>query len=118
MINLDKIEIISNEFKDCKKILMALGDENRQHLILKMIQMRKCNGVRVNDIKESSNLSRPAISHHIKILKEAGLINVRREGTKNYYFFDADIKTMNKLIDMLNHAKELMLELPNRKEII
>lgn len=68
------------------KKLMTLGDENKQHLILKMIQMRKCNGVRINDIKESSNLSRHGISYHIKKLKEAGLINVRREGTKTITF--------------------------------
>lgn len=55
-----------------------------------MMQMDECNGVRVGAITEMTNLSRPAVSHHLSILKDAGLVKLRREGTKNYYYFDAD----------------------------
>ena len=44
-------------------------------------------------ITRKTNLSRPAVSHHLGILKDAGLIDVRREGTKNYYYFDSDMKS-------------------------
>lgn len=102
------IKILADEFKSCRKILVALGDENRQHLILEMMQMGECNGVRVGEITEKCNLSRPAVSHHLKALKDAGIIQMRREGTKNYYYLDADTKAMNQLLQMLMHAKEVM----------
>lgn len=105
---------LAEEFKCCKKTLLALGDENRQHLILEMMQMGKCEGVRVGTITEKTNLSRPAVSHHLQILKNAGLVKMRREGTKNYYYFDADTDAMNALINMLVHAKSIMESLPDR----
>ena len=97
-----------------RKILQALGDANRQHLILEMLRMGRCSGVRVSEIAERTHLSRPAISHHVRILKEAGLLRMRREGTKNYYYFDADTDAMRGLIQMLAHAKRIMEALPDR----
>lgn len=105
---------LAQEFKACQKALIALGDENRQHLILEMMQMNECNGVRVGDITKKSNLSRPAVSHHLGILKNAGIVKMRREGTKNYYYFDADSGEMERLILMLTHAKSIMESLPDR----
>lgn len=43
-------------------------------------------GMNVKEITEQTSLSRPAISHHLKILKEAGLVGIRQEGTSNYYY--------------------------------
>lgn len=79
-----------------------------------MMQMGECGGVRVGTITEKTNLSRPAVSHHLRILKDAGIIKVRREATKNYYYFDADTEAMTKLLQMLNNAKEIMENLPDR----
>lgn len=110
----EEIYVLADEFKLCQKILLALGDENRQHLILEMLKIGDCNGVRVGKITEKTNLSRPAVSHHIQILKNAGLIKMRREGTKNYYYFDADAKAMEQLLHMLKHAKVIMDSLPDR----
>lgn len=39
---------------------------------------------------------------------------MRREGTKNYYYFDADTQAMDRLIRMLLHAKAIMEQLPDR----
>ena len=113
---MENIKELAEEFKACQKTLLALGDENRQHLILEMIQMDQCSGVRVGTITEKTHLSRPAVSHHLKILKDAGLIKMRREGTKNYYYFDADTQAMDRLLQMLTHAKEIMEFLPDRSE--
>lgn len=110
----EEIRRLAEEFERCRKILLALGDENRQHLILEMMQMGECGGVRVGAITERTHLSRPAVSHHLRILKQAGLLKLRREGTKNYYYFDADMESMNRLIGMLEHAKEIMERLPDR----
>lgn len=111
----EEIKRLAEEFERCRKILLALGDENRQHLILEMMQMGECSGVRVGAITEKTHLSRPAVSHHLRILKQAGLLKLRREGTKNYYYFDADMESMNQLIGMLEHAKEIMERLPDRR---
>lgn len=108
------IESLADEFKACRKVLIAFGDETRQHMILSMMQMGKCDGVRVGEITEHTNLSRPAVSHHLKILKDAGIVKVRREGTKNYYYFDADAEAMMSLSKMLSHAMEIMEQLPDR----
>ncbi len=108
------IRTLAEEFESCRKILIALGDENRQHLMLEMMKMEQCDGVRVGTITEKTHLSRPAVSHHLQILKEAGILKMRREGTKNYYYFDADMEAMNSLINMLNHAKIIMEQLPDR----
>lgn len=110
----EEIRRLAKEFEESQKVLHALGDENRQHLILEMMKMGHCGGVRVGEITEKTHLSRPAVSHHIQILREAGLLKVRREGTKNYYYFDADMKEMSRLIGMLEHAKRIMELLPDR----
>ena len=109
-----EINLLAEEFESCRQILLALGDENRQHLILEMMRMGERGGVRIGAITEKTNLSRPAVSHHIQILKAAGLLKMRREGTKNYYYFDADAEAMDRLIAMLTHAKEIMEQLPDR----
>ena len=42
-------------------------------------------GLNVNEITRQTNLSRPAISHHLKIMKSCGLVEVTQSGTSNYY---------------------------------
>ncbi len=113
---MSEIEKLAEEFSACQKILSAFGDENRQHLILEMMQMGKCQGVRVGEITAKTHLSRPAVSHHLKILKDAGIIKMRREGTKNYYYFDADTQALNRLLQMFLHAGAIMKSLPDRSK--
>lgn len=119
MIN--EVEALASEFEQCRDVLVALGDANRQHMILEMMKNKKCEGLRVNEITEMTHLSRPAVSHHLQILKRAGILKVRREATKNYYYFDPDMKTLALLTDTLqrtiaiteviaqNHGKEVQL---------
>ena len=114
MTQQDEIRQLSDEIRNTQKILTALGDEMRQHLILVMMQGGDCNGLRVNDIAAKTRLSRPAVSHHLQILKDAGIVKMRREATKNYYYFDADMEAFDRLIGMLQHAKAIMLALPDR----
>lgn len=104
----EAIQRLKAEFADCQSLLIALGDENRQHMILEMMQMGKCEGARVGDITRCTHLSRPAVSHHLQILKAAGILSVRREGTKNYYFFDCDAKAFQKLICLLTDAQNIL----------
>lgn len=114
-----EINQLYTEFKQCQKTLTALGDEVRQHIILEMMSFPhdcggECKGLRVGEIASKTNLSRPAVSHHIQILKNAGILKMRREGTKNYYYFDTDVLAIDQLISMLNHTKKIMATLPDR----
>ncbi len=114
MIQKEDIAQLAGQFKGVRNVLIALGDENRQHLILEMMQMGSCQGVRVNEITARTHLSRPAVSHHLQILKAAGLIQCRRQGTKNYYSFASDPKAMDDVIAMLYRAKALIAQLPEK----
>ena len=106
--------MLATEFEACQKILTALGDEVRQHLILQMMfHGTDCNGMRVPEITEMTHLSRPAVSHHLQILKDAGIVKMRREGTMNYYYFASD-NSIEKLIATLQHADEIIKALPDR----
>lgn len=109
-----QISALAENFASCSQILTAIGDETRQHLILEMMKMGNCSGVRVGEIAKKTNLSRPAVSHHLQILKSAGIIKVRKEGTKNYYFFDPEMKSFEKLILVLQFAVETSKALPER----
>lgn len=90
-----------------------MGDETRQHIILEMMRM-DYNGSRVIDITNRTNLSRPAVSHHLQILKQAGIVKMRKEGTKTYYYLDPDMYEFEHLIKTLRLAIDICVPLPNR----
>lgn len=112
----EKASILANNLASCSKILTAIGDETRQHLILEMMKMGNCRGVRVCEVTEATNLSRPAVSHHLQIMKDAGIVKVRKEGTKNYYYFDPEMESLEKLIATLRLAVEISDALPDRSK--
>lgn len=111
-----QVAALAEKFTSCTKILTALGDETRQHLILEMMRYGNCNGVRVCEITEKTNLSRPAVSHHLQILKNAGIVKMRKEGTKNYYYFDPEMASFEMLVTVLQTAIDISKALPDRSE--
>lgn len=98
---------LRSEFKDCQKMLTAIGDETRQHLIALMI-MEKCSGARVVDIAKKTNLSRPAVSHHMQILKDAGFVYAHKEGTMVYYSLDFNTDAIDRLKVLVEHIDGLL----------
>ena len=94
---------LAKEFVDCGNILVALGDENRQYIILKFIENGNV-GFRVVDIVKLTNLSRSVISHHLQILKSVEIVEDIREGTKIYYKLNALGKPFGDLVSFLNKA--------------
>ena len=92
---LQVIEQLQSRSQLCQKIFTALGDENRQHLLCIMLGSQ-CSGSCVVDIAEKTNLSRPAISHHMQILKDAGIVKVRKEGIYVYYYLALEKKRLRK----------------------
>lgn len=105
---------LAAELKQCQKVLTAIGDETRQEIIIRMIACADdCSGLRVPDITAMTHLSRPAVSHHLQILKDAGILNVRKQGTMNYYYFGSG-EAIEKLIGALQHADRIIQMLPDR----
>ena len=77
-----KIEEIRSSSIKCRKLLIAIGDETKQNIIIALMGSQE--GMRVGEIKERTHLSRPAVSHHMKIMLDCGLVNLNKQGTKNY----------------------------------
>ena len=105
---------ISKGFKECQNALIAIGDETRQGIILALLES-DCNGIRVGEITKKTHLSRPAVSHHLQILKKAGIVNMRREGTKNYYYVDANRSEWNKLGNLLQTINEVVEKVSEKR---
>ena len=98
---------LQSKFKDCQKLFTAIGDQTRQHLIA-LLLMEKCSGARVVDIAKKTNLSRPAVSHHMQILKDAGFIYAHKEGTMIYYSLNFDTDAISKLKVLIEHIDVLL----------
>lgn len=92
MNKLDQLNMIKDDFMKCQKVLLAIGDETRQSILLVLMRTDCQTGLRVGEITEQTHLSRPAVSHHLKILRDAGVILMRKEGTKNFYYIDIRTK--------------------------
>ncbi|MFF3906451.1 ArsR/SmtB family transcription factor [Streptomyces sp. NPDC001848] len=67
------------------KVFKALGDPVRLRL-LSMIASREGGEVCVCEMTPAFDLSQPTISHHLKLLRQAGLIDCERRGTWVYYW--------------------------------
>ena len=65
-------------------VFKALGDPVRLRL-LSMIASREGGEVCVCEMTPAFELSQPTISHHLKLLRQAGLIDCERRGTWVYY---------------------------------
>ena len=49
-------QALANEFLECRKAIIALGDETRQSIIMKLLQSEKKVGLRVGEITEKTHL--------------------------------------------------------------
>ncbi|MFG3364672.1 ArsR/SmtB family transcription factor [Streptomyces sp. NPDC090032] len=67
------------------RVFKALGDPVRLRL-LSMIATREGGEICVCDLTPAFDLSQPTISHHLKLLRQAGLIDCERRGTWVYYW--------------------------------
>jgi ArsR family transcriptional regulator len=63
-------------------IFRALGDPTRVAIVNRLT---RAESVCVCDLTAAFELSQPTISHHLRILRDAGLVDVERRGTWAYY---------------------------------
>src|SRR5512145_1124981 len=59
----------------------ALADPTRRAILERLIAHPSA----VGDLARGLPVSRPAVSQHLRVLKDAGLVRERREGTRNFY---------------------------------
>ena len=64
----------------------ALGDPTRRAIFERLRQ----GALAVGEIADELPVSRPAVSQHLRVLKEAGLVRERRDGTRRLYRVDPD----------------------------
>jgi ArsR family transcriptional regulator len=68
----------------------ALGDVNRLKII-KVLTDEVKNKISVTDLSVKLNISQPAVSQHIKILRQVEILKLKKEGNRNYYYINENI---------------------------
>ena len=101
---------LKSQFHNCMPLFIALGDEVRLGIVeaLSAASYPNQKGLNVNEITKKTNLSRPAVSHHLKILKDAGFLYVRRQGTWAYYGINNELLKLH--LDLFENIKNLELK--------
>jgi DNA-binding transcriptional ArsR family regulator len=78
---------IPGEWRAMAKVFVALGDEHRQRILL---TFERGERLTAGQIAAVSTLSRPAVSHHLKILREAGVLKREKVGRESYFWLDRE----------------------------
>jgi len=78
--------------------LQALGDPTRREIFERLAR----RPLAVIDLANALPVSRPAVSQHLRVLKDAGLVMVRQQGTRHVYQVDP------KGIEMMRHYLDRM----------
>ena len=102
---IEQIKFIKEQFTSSRRLLTAIGDETRQAIILTLMES-DCEGIRVGEITSKTHLSRPAVSHHLKILLDANMVGVTKQGTMNFYWLNLGAEWDN-FISLVNNIEQL-----------
>jgi DNA-binding transcriptional ArsR family regulator len=83
-----------------RDVFQAIADPTRRKII-NMISQQSLN---LNSVAENFHVSRPAISKHIKILTECGLIEIKQQGRERYC--EAKLGKLNEVSDWVAQYKK------------
>jgi DNA-binding transcriptional ArsR family regulator len=84
------------------RVFVALGDEHRQRILLTFEPGERLN---VSQIAAVSTLARPTVSHHLRILREAGILRSEKIGKEIYFWLDKAY--LDKVLaDVLEYLRE------------
>lgn len=89
------------EVAGLSEIFKALGDETRTKILYLLAQQELC----VCDLATIFEISLPAVSHHLRLLRALRLVKYRREGKMVYYSLDDD-----HIVNLIQEAKEHFAE--------
>lgn len=94
------IDRLRQLFTENLSLFSALGDPIRQQLLLLMMDGSRRS---VEELASETDLARPTISHHLKVLKEAHIIGSHKVGRKIYYSpqLARRCRPVNELIDTI-----------------
>lgn len=85
--------------KQLAQLFKALGDETRLEVVRMLAGKELC----VCDILDAFNISQPAISHHLRVLKQAGLLQDTREGKWVFYRLNPEVfATVEQYLGVIN----------------
>ena len=99
----DYLRVIPENWRSMSKVFTALGDEHRQRILLLFEQGERLN---VGQIAEVSTLARSTVSHHLKVLREAGVLGSEKIGKEVWYWIDRDwlLAVFANVVDYLREA--------------
>lgn len=81
---------------NAERVLDALGDQTRRRIFVRLRDHPRFAG----ELAEGMRVSRSAVSQHLQVLKAAGLVEVKAEGTRRLYQVDArGIQTLRRWLD-------------------
>ena len=100
-MNRNYMRAIPKAWRNISKMFTALGDEHRQRILLTFEPGERLN---VGQIVEVATLSRSAVSHHLKVLREAGVLNSVKEG-KEVYFWIAKAFLLEAMEIVMRHIR-------------
>jgi len=87
-MNFDIIETMKNsgEASETVTFAKALADDTRQRIM----ELCCCNPMSVNELVEAMEVAQPTVSHHLAILRNAGLVITERRGKQIMYQIDQE----------------------------
>lgn len=87
------------EFRGVSYLFQQLGDPSRLRILWLLCHSEEC----VCNLAAAAQMSAPAVSHHLRSLKQGGLITSRREGKEVYYTLTDTVqaKLLHKAVDAL-----------------
>jgi DNA-binding transcriptional ArsR family regulator len=91
-------------------IFQALADPSRRAIFESLTH----GEASVKDLTARFAISQPAVSQHLAVLKDAGLVNSRREGRRVYYRVEP--RGMQPLVDWIAHYRAFWTEHAERLE--
>lgn len=93
---------MENSYQMTARIFKALGDENRIKILTLLHTGERC----ACRLQEALNISQPTLSHHMRILLDAGLISARKDGKWIYYTLSEEgAKTAQQMLSSVLNIK-------------
>ena len=93
--------------KELCRVFKLLADETRFRILLHLF---RCGELNVTELCRRLNQSQPAVSHHLALLRVAGLIEVRRSGKHNFYSVQkqAFVSLLGSLFQSLGNGESML----------
>ncbi len=87
-----------------RDVFQAIADPTRRQIIEKLVQKT----LNMNEIAENFDVTRQAVSLHIKILSECGLIVIKKQGRERYC--EVKIEELNQVAEWVNFCRKFWKE--------